>query len=217
MTPGHESSSRLVDLALPGEDGTGLPALLARLTEVYAPEDGLEQLLVERLAAALWKEGRGDRLEAQALGAEGGTDRALLALALRYQAAAQTAARRALDLLVKHRKAKRQRPVAAAPVAPGPDALPAIEYEPANDDAAVSPLQARLARLLDRRAPKQPDDLDLADAVCALLVPDWPAYAGPLGRAELEAALAGMTLTPRDLDWLAGHELARACRGRSGR
>jgi hypothetical protein len=227
MTLASDPSSRLADLARLGEDHAAMSTLLAHLIAVYTPQDGLEQALVERLAVALWKEGRGERLEARALGAEGGPDRALLALALRYQAAAQTSARRALDMLLKHRKAKRQG-LLGAPAAPLPETLPAVVYEPVDDDAAanddaphdaavkdespVPPLPARLVRLLDRQAPKAMDDLDLADAVCALLVPDWPPYRGALEPTALKAALTGLTLAPRDLDWLAGHELARACR-----
>jgi hypothetical protein len=91
---------------------------------------------------------------------------------------------------------------------------------PANDDAAppapaASPLEllrAPVARLLDRGLPRLPDELDLAEAVCALKWPKWPGYEGPVDLDLLRLALKGVAIDAETLNWLGGHELAQECR-----
>ena len=93
--------------------------------------------------------------------------------------------------------------------------------EPANDDAATaSPaaaggpleLRARVARLLDWGRPRLPEELDLAEAVCALKWPKWPGYAGAVDLDLLRLALQNVVIDTETLNWLGGHELARACK-----
>jgi hypothetical protein len=93
---------------------------------------------------------------------------------------------------------------------------------PANDDAATPPtapsesplelLRARVARLLDRAAPRLPEELDLAEAVCALKWPKWPGYAGPVDLDLLRLALGDVAIDTETLNWLGGHEIVKACR-----
>lgn len=92
-----------------------------------------------------------------------------------------------------------------------PSLAPRPDDDPAPPMADVPALRRRLRHLLDRSLPKTPDDLDLAEAVCALLVPEWPEYRGPLPLPTLAEALDGMPLGPRQIDWLTGRELALAC------
>lgn len=92
-----------------------------------------------------------------------------------------------------------------------PIPAPLPDDDPAPPMADAPALRHRLKRLLDRSLPKAPDDLDLAEAVCALLVPEWPEYRGPLPLPTLAEALDGVPLGPRQIDWLAGRELALAC------
>ena len=75
------------------------------------------------------------------------------------------------------------------------------------------PLAARIARLLDRSLPRTADELDLAEAICALRWPKWPAYRGPIDLAALRRALAGFTIDAATLNWLGGKEIVRACSG----
>ncbi|MEK0083379.1 hypothetical protein, partial [Benzoatithermus flavus] len=127
---------------LPEESGTAFAAFVRRLEATYAPEDASEQAAIEALATAFWQASRADAQEAAVLVAlraeasvvdgldliEAPAPRAALATVLRYQAAAQNAARRALDLFLKHRKAKRAglfAPRAATAAAPVP--APAAE------------------------------------------------------------------------------------------
>ena len=91
----------------------------------------------------------------------------------------------------------------------------------ANDDGAAPPgstapaasplelLRAPVARLLDRGLPRLPDELDLAEAVCAL---EWPEYAGPVDLDLLRLALRDVVIDTETLNWLGGHEIAKACR-----
>lgn len=102
--------------------------------------------------------------------------------------------------------ATRAEPAAAEP-APAPVAAP----EP------LPALQARLARLFDRSAPREAEELDLAEAVCAVRWPNWPRYAGPTDLALLRRALADRRIDDDTLHWLGSHELAQACRGAAAR
>jgi len=80
---------------------------------------------------------------------------------------------------------------------PRPSFLPAApaEAEPLAATAApptpLADLRARIARLLDRRQPRQAEELDLAEAICAARWPKWPAYQGPIDPFLLRRALAG--------------------------
>lgn len=56
---------RAATLLAPGEDPAAFEALLDGLRVEYAPADATRELLVERLAATLWKLHRCDRLEAE--------------------------------------------------------------------------------------------------------------------------------------------------------
>jgi hypothetical protein len=91
-------------------------------------------------------------------------------------------------------------------------ALPA----PANDGGpAASPLtslRTRIQRLLDRDAPRLPDELDLAEAICAVKWPKWPEYHGPVDLWWLRRALTGIVIDTRTLNWLGSRELEQACR-----
>jgi hypothetical protein len=94
---------------LPEEDPAEWRRHVLELRASFVPGDGAERKLVDAMAAAAWKEVRADRIEAEALAdipprAEGrshGSDlqipeyRASLATALRYQAGAGSAFRRA--------------------------------------------------------------------------------------------------------------------------
>jgi hypothetical protein len=95
---------------------------------------------------------------------------------------------------------------------------------PANDDdrpatAAAAPsesrlaaLRARVARLLDRKAERLPEELDLAEAVCALKWPKWPGYEGAVDLDLLRLALRDVVVDTETLNWLGGREIARACK-----
>ena len=74
---------------------------------------------------------------------------------------------------------------------PGEPAFPRRPpVKPAGDEekrSAGSGMQAGLASLLDRTAPKDLGDLDLAHAVCTVLWPKYPRYEGDLqGGGEAE-------------------------------
>jgi hypothetical protein len=69
-----------------------------------------------------------------------------------------------------------------------------------------------VARLLARTVPRRADELDLAEAICAVTWPDWPSYTGPVDLVVLRRVLQRFTLDTRTLDWLGSRELAQACR-----
>jgi hypothetical protein len=96
------------------------------------------------------------------------------------------------------------------PDAQGPD-RPA-----APDEAAPAPpapdLAARVARLLDRGQQRLPEELDLAEAICAVKWPNWPRYQGPIDLGRLRHALKAVRIDATTLHWLDSHELARQCR-----
>jgi hypothetical protein len=79
----HGLRARVLPLT---EDSGEFAELVERLRRTYQPEDEVEAELVAALAAAMWKEARADRLEAETLdaiaaAAEGGTQgEALLAV-----------------------------------------------------------------------------------------------------------------------------------------
>ena len=90
-----------------------------------------------------------------------------------------------------------------APAAPEPAAKPATP---------LADLRARIARLLDRSQPRLAEELDLAEAICAVKWPNWPEYKGSLDPFLLRRALVGAIIDTRTLQWLGSEELAQACR-----
>jgi hypothetical protein len=91
---------------------------------------------------------------------------------------------------------------APAPV-PGPAPVPAPLAPP--PPSALDLLRARLDRLLETgEIPRHPDDVDLAEAVCSILWPKWPAYHGKLSLTEVRLALGGRELDERALARLGG-------------
>jgi hypothetical protein len=92
-------------------------------------------------------------------------------------------------------------PPPRAPHAAVPAALP-----------APPDLRARLARLLDRTQPRRPEELALAEAICAVKWPNWPNYQGAIDLDALRLALREFRIDATTLHWLDSHELARQCR-----
>jgi hypothetical protein len=76
----------------------------------------------------------------------------------------------------------------------------------------LADLRARIARLLDRRQPRQAEELDLAEAICAAKWPKWPQYQGPIDPFLLRRALVGAVIDTPTLHWLGSKELAQACK-----
>ena len=62
------------------------------------------------------------------------------------------------------------------------------------------------------RQPRLPEELDLAEAICAVKWPNWPDYRGPIDLGLLRLALEAIAIDAATLHWLDSHELARACR-----
>ena len=60
--------------------------------------------------------------------------------------------------------------------------------------------------------PRRPEELDLAEAICAVKWPNWPEYKGALDPFLLRRALVGAIIDTRTLQWLGSQELAQACR-----
>ena len=101
-----------------------------------------------------------------------------------------------------------------------PEAARALPAAAASEPAAAPPagpdLAARLARLLDRAQPRLPEELDLAEAVCAVKWPNWPTYQGGIDLAELRRLLRRHPLDDATLHWLGSTELARECGAAQG-
>ena len=107
---------------LPEEDPEEWTRHLLDLIDGYRPVDATEEKLVTAIAAAMWKEIRADRFEAEVLtdiaprhaGRSHGSDlqppdhAASLTTAIRYATAAGTATRRAQRAFLEHRKAKQE-------------------------------------------------------------------------------------------------------------
>ena len=62
------------------------------------------------------------------------------------------------------------------------------------------------------RAARLPEELDLAEAVCAIKWPKWPDYRGPIDLGLLRRALDGTVIDGPTLNWLGGREIVRECR-----
>ena len=105
--------------------------------------------------------------------------------------------------------------VAEEPDPPRPACLPApVAVErPATPATPLADLRARVARLLDRAQPRLAEELDLAEAICAVKWPNWPAYKGPIDQGLLRRALLGAVIDTKTLHWLGSQELAQACKG----
>ena len=73
-------------------------------------------------------------------------------------------------------------------------------------------MRARITRLLDRTAPRLPEEFDLAEAICALKWPKWPDYRGGIDTFLLRRALTDIRIDGATLHWLGSHELAQACK-----
>ena len=80
----------------------------------------------------------------------------------------------------------------------------------------VLTLRRKVLRLLDRDQPRLPEELDLAEAVCALRWPKWPRYTGPIDPIDLRLALAPIRIDTETLQWLGSHDFARSCRETAG-
>ena len=103
-------------------------------------------------------------------------------------------------------------PLFAAAAANDPEPVGAATASVAPADT-IPALRARIARLLDRSAPRLARELDLAEAICAVRWPKWPEYRGPVDLALLRRALAGIAIDARTLHWLGGREIVAECRG----
>ena len=103
--------------------------------------------------------------------------------------------------------------VAEEPEPPRPASLPApVMAERTAPAMPVADLRARIGRLLDRGQPRLADELDLAEAICAVKWPNWPAYKGPIDLGLLRRALEGQIIDTQTLQWLGSTELAQACK-----
>jgi hypothetical protein len=94
---------------------------------------------------------------------------------------------------------------------PAPAPLPAPSLPP-RVPAILPPrddLEARIHRLLASTTATGPADADLAEAVCALRWPNWPAYRGGLDLAAVGRALHGRRVDERTLTRLGGSACAR--------
>lgn len=100
---------------------------------------------------------------------------------------------------------KAAKPSAGKP-APGREALAPLSAPPAPPPPTpMQRLRARLDRLLAHGgAPADADELDLAEAVCARVWPNWPRYEGSIDTAALGDLLAARPLDPGQLARLGG-------------
>ena len=100
-------------------------------------------------------------------------------------------------------------PLVESEAASAPDACTS---EPEPDPESTPDLAARIARLLDRKAPRRPEELDLAEAICAVKWPKWPAYHGKVDLVHLRDVLKGIRIDAAALNWLGGREIQKKCR-----
>ena len=95
-----------------------------------------------------------------------------------------------------------------------PACLPApVAVERPAPATPLADLRARTLRLLDRTQPRLLEELDLAEAICAVKWPNWPAYKGSIDQGLLRRALEGAVIDTKTLHWLGSQELAQACKG----
>ena len=99
-----------------------------------------------------------------------------------------------------------------------PATRPAAPQRRTVDTAApiatpLAALRARVARLLDRSAARQPDELDLAEAVCAAALAE---LGRPIAARSTSSCCAARSTaapsTAQTLTWLDSHEFAEPCR-----
>jgi hypothetical protein len=107
-------------------------------------------------------------------------------------------------------------PAARAPAAMDGAGTNDTAAPPATIATPLAALRARLDRLLDRSAARRRDELDLAEAVCAVRWPHWGAYRGPVDLELLRRALDGRTIDGKTLTWLDSHPFAEECRKGEG-
>jgi hypothetical protein len=91
---------------IPGEDPAAFEALLSDLVEEHAPVNETESLLVQQMAQSWWLMQRAIRIQNQAF-TETRVDTQKLALFLRYQTTHERAFYKALNLLMKLQKERR--------------------------------------------------------------------------------------------------------------
>ena len=103
----------------------------------------------------------------------------------------------------KEAAARLAEPIPAAPPKSKPEA-PAPE--PPTERQL---LKARLDRLLATGMATSPEDVDLAEAVCAELWPNWPRYEGPIDPWHVRDVLRQTRLKPGDLARLGGEACSR--------
>ncbi|MFZ1426332.1 MAG: hypothetical protein WAS21_06145, partial [Geminicoccaceae bacterium] len=96
--------------------------------------------------------------------------------------------------------------------APVLELSPACTPEPEPAIESTPDLKTRIARLLDRQAPRLPEELDLAEAICAVKWPKWPAYQGSVDLVRLRDVLKGVRIDAAALNWLGGREIQKRCR-----
>ena len=96
-----------------------------------------------------------------------------------------------------------------------PECTPA-PAAPASITTPLAALRARLARLLDRGAPRRQDELALAESVCAVRWPHWGPYRGTIDLDLLRRALDGRAIDGKTLTWLDSHAFAEQCRNGEG-
>lgn len=166
----HGCAPRLHVVVEP-EDDAAFAELSGRLFAELAPEGELEGFLVARLAAVMWKTGRAERLETQALTALAGPDPGRLGLALRYQGSVAREFRHSLRELRRLRAAPlaetpTQAGITADPPSPADPLSPADAPDQAADPEGLPP--AALAAWGGLRPPPG----------CLLLrpVPHFPAW-----------------------------------------
>jgi len=85
-------------------------------------------------------------------------------------------------------------------------------FEPEPAAPAPEDLAARIARLLDRKAQHRPEELGLAEAICAVKWPRWPASQGGIDLVHLRDVLQGIRIDAAALNGLGGREIQKACR-----
>ncbi|WP_418158897.1 hypothetical protein [Benzoatithermus flavus] len=128
-----------VHLVLQGENAAAFDTLARSLFAELAPVGTLDGALVAHLAAALWKTGRAERLEAQAFARGANPNPERLRLALRYQGQNRLALFRCLQEL----KDLRRRPLPSPPRdGAAASSLPSLPAESQPEDLPPPPADA---------------------------------------------------------------------------
>ncbi|MEK0081807.1 hypothetical protein [Benzoatithermus flavus] len=149
-----------------GEDAEAYAELESRLAARFAPQDEIAAHLVQRLASVMWRQYRGDRIEAEVLAQRerrpdssyiGGYvpgsplvwDAGRFNAVQRYQARLDRMLFRLLDALARHEPLPEPDEAAAAPVEPaaaGSVAAPAAAGATPRDEPAIAPRSAAARR-----------------------------------------------------------------------